>query len=149
IARSMTYRIDRPITASSARAYTRNKRIAPGISRIRSTIAGSSHADGAGARRGVSPADASGRTWQVQPDWFVYFVPVSDLPLTLPAGLASMLLAALDQERKIDRALAALGPVAHRDVAVIGGGAAELERPRAGGGRVLALTPRHGGRGAA
>jgi hypothetical protein len=73
-------------------------------------------------------------------------VPVSDLPLTLPAGLASTLLAALDREHKIDRALATLGPVADRDVAVIGGGAAEIERLRAAGARVSELTPRKGSR---
>jgi len=108
-------------------------------------MAGSSHADGAGARRGVSPAEAIARRGRVHPDWFVYFVPVSDLPLTLPAGLASTLLAALDQERKIDRALATLGPVADRDVAVIGGGPAELERLRATGARVSELAPPRGG----
>ena len=72
----------------------------------------------------------------------VYFRPVSDLPLNLPASAASTLLAALDREGKIGRAVAALGPIADRDVAVIGGGAVELERLRAGGARVseLALT---------
>ena len=52
-----------------------------------------------------------------------------------------MLLGALDRERKIDRALEALGPVADRDVAVIGGGAAELERLRAAGARVTDVPP--------
>ena len=52
-----------------------------------------------------------------------------------------MLLGALDRERKIDRALEALGPVADRDVAVIGGGAAELERLRAAGAQVTDVPP--------
>jgi hypothetical protein len=66
---------------------------------------------------------------------------VSDLPLDLPADAASALLGALDRERKIDRALEALGPVADRDVVVIGGGAAELERLRAAGARVTNVPP--------
>ena len=67
---------------------------------------------------------------------------MSDLPLNLPASAASTLLAALDREGKIGRALADLAPIADRDVAVIGGGAVELDRMRAGGARVseLALT---------
>jgi hypothetical protein len=52
-----------------------------------------------------------------------------------------MLLAALDRERKIDRALATLGPVADRDVAVIGAGTAELDRLRAAGARVTEVAP--------
>ncbi len=71
----------------------------------------------------------------------LYFRPVSDLPLTLPADAARVLRGALDRERKIDRALEALGPVADRDVAVIGGGPAELERLRAAGSRVTNLPP--------
>jgi hypothetical protein len=65
---------------------------------------------------------------------------VSDLPLSLPVGAASTLLAALDRERKIDRALATLGPIADRDVAVIGPGPAELERLRAAGARVTEVA---------
>ena len=71
---------------------------------------------------------------------------MSDLPLSLPAGAASSLLAALDRERKIDRAVATLGHVADRDVAVIGGGAAEVERLRAAGARVSRLEPNGGDR---
>jgi hypothetical protein len=71
-------------------------------------------------------------------------VAVSDLPLTLPHDAASTLLAVLDRERKIDRALATLGLIADRDVAVIGAGAAELERLRAAGARVSELPPDHG-----
>lgn len=65
---------------------------------------------------------------------------VSDLPLSLPAEAASTLLAALDRERKIDRALATLGPIADRDVAVIGGGARELGRLRTARARVSELV---------
>lgn len=65
---------------------------------------------------------------------------MSDLPLDLPAGAASTLLAALDREGKIGRAVAELAPIADRDVAVIGGGAAELGRLRAGGARVSELA---------
>jgi hypothetical protein len=80
------------------------------------------------------------RDGRVESEWSVYFVAVSDLPLTLPADAASTLLGALDRERKIDRALATLGPIADRDVAVIDGGAAELERLRAAGARVAELA---------
>jgi hypothetical protein len=55
-----------------------------------------------------------------------YSAAVADLPLTLPAPYADALLEALDVEGKIGRALEALGPVAGRDIAVIGGGPAEL-----------------------
>ena len=48
--------------------------------------------------------------------------PMSDLPLPLPPDCASVLRAALDQERKIERALEALGPISDRDVVVVGGG---------------------------
>jgi SAM-dependent methyltransferase len=61
---------------------------------------------------------------------------VADLPLTLPVEPAAALLAALDRERKIDRALEAFGPIADRDVAVIGGGRAEIVRMVAAGARV-------------
>ncbi len=64
---------------------------------------------------------------------------MSDLPLRLSEATAPVLLAALDRERKIDRALAALGPIADRDVAVVGGGAAEIARLVAAGGRVAEL----------
>ena len=65
---------------------------------------------------------------------------MSDLPLDLPSSGASLLLAALDREGKIGRALAELGPIADRDVAVIGGGAAELDRLRAAGARISELA---------
>jgi hypothetical protein len=44
---------------------------------------------------------------------------VSDLPLSLPAGLAGRLASALDVEGKILRGLEALGPVAGRDVLLV------------------------------
>jgi hypothetical protein len=53
---------------------------------------------------------------------------VADLPLELPATYAGALLAAMDVEGKIPRALETLGPIAGRDVAVIGGGPAEVAR---------------------
>jgi hypothetical protein len=64
---------------------------------------------------------------------------VSDLPITLPAGLAGSLAAALDRERKIDRALESLGPLADRDVVVIGGGPDEIARRIADGARVTGV----------
>jgi SAM-dependent methyltransferase len=57
-----------------------------------------------------------------------YSAAVADLPLELPAPYADALLAALDTEGKIQRALETLGPVAGRDDAVIGGGPVELAR---------------------
>jgi hypothetical protein len=88
----------------------------------------------------VSPDGAITPEGRVDSECSLYFVAVSDLPLTLPAGAASTLLAALDRERKIDRALASLGPIADRDVAVIGPGPVELERLRATGARVTELA---------
>jgi hypothetical protein len=60
---------------------------------------------------------------------------VSDLPFSLPTGLATTLASALDRERKIDRALEALGPVSGRDVAFVGGGPDEIARWAAAGAR--------------
>ena len=48
---------------------------------------------------------------------------VADLPIDLRGDLADRLMAALDQEGKIARALDALGPIAGRDVLVVDGGA--------------------------
>jgi hypothetical protein len=64
---------------------------------------------------------------------------MSDLPLSLPPGPAATLAAAMDREGKIDRALEALGPLAGRDVVVVGGGPVELARRRAGS-RVTSVT---------
>ena len=55
-----------------------------------------------------------------------YSAAVADLPLALPAPYAGALETALDVEGKIERALEALGPIAGRDVEVIGGGRAEI-----------------------
>ncbi len=62
--------------------------------------------------------------------------PVSDLPFQLPEDTAMRLRRALDRERKLDRALSSLGPLADRDVLVIGGGEEELSRYAGDGARV-------------
>lgn len=64
---------------------------------------------------------------------------MSDFPLSLPPGPAATLASALDRERKIDRALEALGPVAGRDVVVVHAGPNETARLRAAGVRVTAV----------
>lgn len=76
-------------------------------------------------------------------------LPVSDIPFILPAELAPLLASALDRERKIDRALDALGPVAGRDAVLVGGGPDETARWRAAGTRVTAVPSLLGGAGAA
>jgi hypothetical protein len=60
---------------------------------------------------------------------------VSDLPVTLSPGPAATLAPALDRERKLDRALDALGPLVDRDVLFVGGGPAEIARWTAAGAR--------------
>ncbi|HET9615507.1 MAG TPA: hypothetical protein VFP22_11905 [Candidatus Limnocylindrales bacterium] len=64
---------------------------------------------------------------------------MSDLPLSLPADAATQLRHALDRERKIDRALEALGPVGGRDLLVVGAGAEELTRYAGDGARVATV----------
>jgi SAM-dependent methyltransferase len=64
---------------------------------------------------------------------------VSDLPLSLPPDAATRLRLAIDRERKIDRALEALGPIAGRDVLVVGGTADELDRYARQGARITPL----------
>jgi hypothetical protein len=64
---------------------------------------------------------------------------VSDLPLSLPSSPALLLAAALDRERKIDRALEALGPIAGRDVVLVGAGAGEAARRAADGARLSSV----------
>ena len=64
---------------------------------------------------------------------------MSDLPFVLPDDTAMRLRLALDRERKIDRALAALGPLADRDVLVLGGGPDELARYAGDGARVQSV----------
>ncbi|MBA2717653.1 MAG: hypothetical protein H0U52_00225 [Chloroflexi bacterium] len=53
---------------------------------------------------------------------------MSDLPIDLPPATGSLLAAAFDREGKISRCLETLGPIADRDVVVIGGGTAEIAR---------------------
>ena len=64
---------------------------------------------------------------------------VADLPLSLPAVTSGLLAAALDREGKILRALEALGPISGRDVLVVGGGPAELDRLKTAGARVTSV----------
>jgi SAM-dependent methyltransferase len=64
---------------------------------------------------------------------------VSDLPFSLPPGPAVALASAVDRERKIDRALEALGPLVDRDVAFVGAGPDEIARWTAAGARAAAL----------
>ena len=64
---------------------------------------------------------------------------VADLPLSLPAASSRLLAAALDREGKIVRAIEALGPISNRDVVVVGGGPAEIERLTATGARVSSV----------
>ena len=92
---------------------------------------------------GEVPVPTDGRCGATGPDAddpFVYFRPVSDLPVTLSPTSASTLLAALDREGKIERALEELGPIAGSDVLVIGAGEAELARLAAAGARVTRLA---------
>jgi hypothetical protein len=64
---------------------------------------------------------------------------VSDLPFSLLPEPAAVLGAALDRERKIDRALESLGPLAGRDVVVVGGGPDEAARRTAEAARVTTV----------
>jgi SAM-dependent methyltransferase len=61
---------------------------------------------------------------------------VSDLPVELDRPLAARLAAALDVEGKIPRALDALGPIAGRDVVLVGAGEAQRRRIGSLGGRL-------------
>ncbi len=69
--------------------------------------------------------------------------------MTLPPDVAIRLQAALDREGKIDRTLEALGPIADRDIAVLGGGPGELSRLTAAGARVSTIPVDATGRWAA
>lgn len=64
---------------------------------------------------------------------------MSDLPFSLPPAPAVALASAIDRERKIDRALEALGPLVGRDVAFVGAGPHEIARWTAAGARATAL----------
>jgi hypothetical protein len=69
-----------------------------------------------------------------------YSAAVADLPLVLPAPSADALLDAIDVEGKIGRALEALGPIAGRDIAVVGGGSRELADLEAVAGHVTPVA---------
>lgn len=71
----------------------------------------------------------------------LYFPLVSDLPIHLESPLDASLAAALDVEGKILRALDALGPIAGRDVVLVGGGQAEHLRLGEAGGRLTPIEP--------
>jgi hypothetical protein len=64
---------------------------------------------------------------------------VSDLPFPLSPGPASALLAAIDREGKLDRALESLGPLAGRDVVVLGAGPEQSARWSSAGARLTSL----------
>lgn len=66
---------------------------------------------------------------------------MSDLPVDLDARLAARLAAALDVEGKIPRALDTLGPIADKDVVLVGAGDGQRDRLRALGGRVTVVDP--------
>lgn len=71
----------------------------------------------------------------------VYSPLVADLPFTLDPQLATTLGLALDVEGKIPRALDALGPIAGRDVVLVGGGVAESKRLTELGARLIHVEP--------
>ena len=73
---------------------------------------------------------------------------MADLPLSPPAHLRAVLAAAVDRERKIDRALETLGPVAGRDMVLVGGGPAETARWIEAGARIAATSSLVGADGA-
>jgi SAM-dependent methyltransferase len=62
---------------------------------------------------------------------------VTDFPFELPADLADRLATVLDVEGKLPRALETLGPLAGRDVAVLGGGERRLRRLEDMGARTM------------
>jgi hypothetical protein len=66
---------------------------------------------------------------------------VADLPFPLAPDLAITLGRALDVERKIPRALDSLGPLAGRDVVLVGGGEAESKRLSELGARLIPVDP--------
>ncbi len=61
---------------------------------------------------------------------------MADLPFSPPDPFRVPLAAALDRERKLDRALDALGPVAAQEVVLIGGGPRETAHWRGTGAQV-------------
>jgi hypothetical protein len=64
---------------------------------------------------------------------------VPDLPFPVTPSAAPALLASLDREGKIDRALEALGPIADRDVIAVDPGPAQLARWTAAGARLKSV----------
>lgn len=73
---------------------------------------------------------------------------MADLPFALEPALGDALLRALDVEGKIPRALDALGPIAGRDVLLVGGGRLETRRLATTGARLTqvdALRPNGAG----
>ena len=66
---------------------------------------------------------------------------MADLPFPLDPDLAITLGRALDVEGKVPRALDALGPIADRDVVLVGGGDAETKRLTALGARLKPVAP--------
>lgn len=64
---------------------------------------------------------------------------MADLPLALAPQLEDALSRALDVEGKIPRALEALGPLAARDVVLVGGGPLETRRLAEAGARLTAV----------
>jgi hypothetical protein len=72
---------------------------------------------------------------------------MADLPITLEPTLGSVLSGAIDVEGKIPRTLESLGPVAARDVVLVGGGPLETARLTDAGSRLLpvdAFSPNNG-----
>jgi hypothetical protein len=66
---------------------------------------------------------------------------VADLPIDLDPQIQPRLLAALDVEGKLPRALEALGPIGDRDVLLVGGGEVERRRLEELGGRLKEADP--------
>lgn len=66
---------------------------------------------------------------------------MADLPFPLDPDLAMTLGRAIDVEGKIPRALDSLGPIAGRDVLLVGAGAAETQRLAALGARLTPVDP--------
>jgi hypothetical protein len=64
---------------------------------------------------------------------------VADYPFIPPSELATVFASVLDRERKIDRVLETLGPVAGRDVVLVDPGAGESARWQAAGARLTAV----------
>lgn len=71
----------------------------------------------------------------------VYFGLVSDLPVELDPPLSARLASAIDVEGKIPRALDALGPIAGRDVVLVGAGEEQRRRLEPLGGRLTDADP--------